>query len=156
MARRVFFSFHFERDIWRVNQVRNSNVVAGTEAAGFFDHSEYEEAKRKGINAIKGKIREKLAGTSVTVLLLGRETASRPYVLYEIEKSAEQRNGFVGIFIDHLKNQKGATDRWLFRPDVPTLPRGFEMRTYDWDKDIVRLRKEIEAAGRRSDKMRGI
>ena len=29
MARRVFFSFHFENDIWRVNQVRNANVVAG-------------------------------------------------------------------------------------------------------------------------------
>jgi hypothetical protein len=24
MARRVFFSFHFQNDIWRVNQVRNA------------------------------------------------------------------------------------------------------------------------------------
>ena len=23
MARRVFFSFHYQRDIWRVNQIRN-------------------------------------------------------------------------------------------------------------------------------------
>ena len=49
MARRVFFSFHYDRDIWRANQVRNCNVVAGTDVAGFFDHSEYEEAKKKGM-----------------------------------------------------------------------------------------------------------
>lgn len=29
MARRAFFSFPFERDIWGTNQVRNSNVVHG-------------------------------------------------------------------------------------------------------------------------------
>ncbi len=46
MARRVYFAFHFERDIFRANQVRNSNVVAGPDRAGFYDHSEYEEAKR--------------------------------------------------------------------------------------------------------------
>jgi hypothetical protein len=47
MARRVFFSFHYDRDIWRANQVRNCNVVAGVDVAGFFDHSEYQEAKKK-------------------------------------------------------------------------------------------------------------
>ena len=45
MARRVFFSFHFE-DSWRANQVRQVNVVYGTDIAGFYDHSEYEEEKR--------------------------------------------------------------------------------------------------------------
>ena len=48
MARRVFFSFHYDNDIWRANQVRNANVVAGSDIAGFFDHSEYEEAKKAG------------------------------------------------------------------------------------------------------------
>ena len=36
MARRVFFSFHYDNDVWRANQVRDSNVVAGMEVAGFF------------------------------------------------------------------------------------------------------------------------
>ena len=27
MARKVFFSFHYERDAWRVAQVRNSNII---------------------------------------------------------------------------------------------------------------------------------
>ncbi|MDL1957599.1 MAG: TIR domain-containing protein [Candidatus Desulfofervidus auxilii] len=28
MARRVFFSFHYERDVWRANVVRNTIVLA--------------------------------------------------------------------------------------------------------------------------------
>ena len=36
MARRAFFSFHYQNDIWRVWNVRNSWVVNGTrEAYGF-------------------------------------------------------------------------------------------------------------------------
>ena len=47
MARRVFFSFHYERDIWRANVVRNSWVTQDREAAGFWDASLWEEAKKK-------------------------------------------------------------------------------------------------------------
>ena len=40
MARRVFFSFHYERDHWRANVVRNSWVTKDRESAGFFDAGE--------------------------------------------------------------------------------------------------------------------
>jgi len=56
MASRVFFSFHYDGDIWRANQVRNSNVVAGIDVAGFFDRFEYEEAEKKGVGAIRRMI----------------------------------------------------------------------------------------------------
>ena len=39
MARRVFFSFHYQRDIWRVNQIRSIPNVTGCSAAGFQDAS---------------------------------------------------------------------------------------------------------------------
>ena len=93
MARRVFFSFHYDRDVWRANQVRNCNVVAGADAAGFFDHSEYEEAKTRGSDGIKRMILRNLRYTSVTVVLIGTETASRPWVKYEIAQSIAQQNG---------------------------------------------------------------
>jgi hypothetical protein len=109
MARRVFFSFHFDKDIWRANQIRNSNVAAGSDVAGFFDHSEYTEAKKQGADGIKRMINRHLKNTSVTVVLIGRETAGRPWVKYEIAKSVEQNNGLLGIRIHHLKNQKGET-----------------------------------------------
>lgn len=47
MAKRTFFSFHYQRDIWRVNVVRNSGVVIGSSAAGFHDASLWEEAEKK-------------------------------------------------------------------------------------------------------------
>jgi hypothetical protein len=105
MARRVFFSFHYDNDIWRANQVRNSNVVAGSDVAGFFDHSEYEEAKRAGAEGIRRMILRHLNNTTVTVVLIGTETANRPWVKYEIEQSINRKSGLLGVYIHHLKNQ---------------------------------------------------
>lgn len=48
MARRVFFSFHYENDINRSMTVRNSWVTQGKEAAGFIDKAEFEQIKRQG------------------------------------------------------------------------------------------------------------
>ena len=54
MARRVFFSFHYDRDIFRVSQVRNSGVITSSyESAGFIDHADWESLERQGGEAIK-------------------------------------------------------------------------------------------------------
>ena len=152
MARRVFFSFHYDRDVWRANQVRNCNVVAGTDIAGFFDHSEYTEAKKKGREGIERMISRNLRNTSVTVVLIGKETANRPWVRYEIKKSIEQDNGLLGIRIHHLKNQHRESDWW--QGPTPHVPDDVEFPVYDWDGDLDRFRKAIEAAGKRSDALR--
>ncbi len=152
MARRVFFSFHYSNDIWRANQVRNCNVVAGTDIAGFFDHSEYEDAKKKGHDAIKRMILNNLDGTSVTVVLIGKETANRPWVRFEIEESIKRKNGLLGIYIHHLKDQKGNSA--FFSGSKPTVPWGIDFPAYDWDGSLERFRREIEAAGKRSDALR--
>jgi hypothetical protein len=150
----VFFSFHYGNDVWRANQVRNSNVVHGADVAGFFDHSEYLEAKKKSDEGIRRMILRHLKNTTVTVVLIGKETAERPWVRYEIAKSVEQGNGLVGVRIHHLKDQKG--DSAWFAGDTPAVPRGVEFPVYDWDKDTKRFAAEIEAAGRRSDRFRGV
>jgi len=152
MARRVFFSFHFHKDVWRANQVRNCNVVAGSDIAGFFDHSEYTEAKKTGPEGIRRMISRHLKNTSVTVVLIGKQTADRPWVRYEIKKSVEQDNGLLGIRIHHLKNQKRESDWWP--GPTPSVPAGVGFPVYDWDRDLDRLRKAIEAAGKRSDALR--
>src|SRR3989344_7665746 len=147
MARRTFFSFHFDRDVWRANQVRNSNVVAGADTAGFFDHSEYEEAKKAGADGIRRMILKHLKNTSVTVVLIGSETADRPWIKYEIDQSIAQKHGLLGIYIHHLQDQNGNTSS---RGAKPTVPYGVEFPAYDWDRDLDRFSREIEAAGRRS------
>jgi hypothetical protein len=151
MARRVFFSFHYTGDIWRANQVRNSNVVAGADTAGFFDHSEYEEAKKKGKEAIEKMILKHLDNTTVTVVLIGAETASRPWVKFEIAESEKRKNGFLGIRIHHLKNQDGQTS---YPGPKPSVSAGVVFPDYAWDGNLDRFRSEIEAAGKRADAWR--
>jgi MTH538 TIR-like domain (DUF1863) len=53
MARKVFFSFHFERDSWRVGNVRSSRVITGLEKSPFLDAAAWEQIKRKGDQAIQ-------------------------------------------------------------------------------------------------------
>lgn len=108
MARRVFFSFHYQY-VWKVNQIRNIPNVTGTAAAGFQDASLWEEAKAKGDKVIKGMIDDALKNTSVTVVFVTYGTTNRKYINYEIEKSLERGNGLVAVQIHHLKDQNGNT-----------------------------------------------
>jgi len=111
MARRVFFSFHYERDVWRAFIVRNSWVTKGNfESAGFIDAVEFEKIKRKGDESIERWINEQLEGTSVTVVLIGSETYLRDWVRYEIIKSFDRGNGLLGVYIHNIKNQFEMTD----------------------------------------------
>lgn len=111
MARKVFFSFHFERDIWRVGQVRNSWLTKpDRESAGFWDKVKWEEVQREGEEAIKRWINNSLNGTSVTVVLIGAETSTRKWVRYEIKRSYERGNGMLGIYIHNIKDSSGKTD----------------------------------------------
>lgn len=134
MARRVFFSFHYERDIWRASQVRNCWITKpDRETAGFWDAASWEAVKRKGDDAIKRWINAQLDGTSVTVVLIGAETASRPYVQYEIQKSWDRDNGLMGIYIH---NQKDTNQRTDVSGADPFVAMGFTgIKTYDWVND---------------------
>lgn len=127
MVRRAFFSFHYERDIWRSNVVRNSWVTKDRESAGFWDASLWEKTKLKGENALKRLIDEGLKNTSVTVVLIGRETAYRKWVLYEIEQSRYKGNGLLGIYIHGIKDQHGETD---FKGPNPFKKLYIEKRWY--------------------------
>jgi hypothetical protein len=149
MARRVFFSFHYERDIWRASQVRNSWVTKGNgELAGFWDGASWEEVKRSGEDAVKRWIRKQLELTSVTVVLIGTETASRRYVQYEIEQSSEKGNGMMGVYIHQMKDRDGRTD---YKGSDPFPKMGLKnVTTYDWvsDNGYDNLGKWIEDASK--------
>jgi len=156
MGRRVFFSFHFERDIWRVNQVRNSWVTQEREAAGFVDAAAFEEVKKGGEAAIHRWIDANLHGTSVTVVCIGAETGQRAYVLYEIQQSVARGNGLLGVRIHNIKNMSGQTDHAGANPFAQVtdtrsswrLPLSESVPVYDWvsDNGYANLGKWIEAA----------
>lgn len=111
MARKVFFSFHYDRDIFRVSQVRNSNIIKGQyQQTQFLDHADWEAVRRNGDASIKRWIDGQFEGSTVTCVLIGNETNSRKWVHYEIEKSIERKNAILGIYIHEMKSINGATD----------------------------------------------
>jgi hypothetical protein len=111
MARRVFFSFHYERDVQRASVVRNHWVTkASAEAAGYIDKAEWQEIEKGGKKAIEKWISDQLKGTSVTVVLIGPETSSREWVKYEVQQSYAKGNGLLCVHIHNIKGFDGKTD----------------------------------------------
>ncbi|GAA3893222.1 TIR domain-containing protein [Leifsonia kafniensis] len=139
MARQVFFSFHYARDISRVNIVRKSGFLQ--DETGFIDHSLWEKSKLQGKSALQKLIDDGLKGASVTAVLIGKETAGREWVNYEIEKSWNEGMGVVGIRIHNLKNLQGIADSAGANPfDSFTIKKGTEslskhVKVYDWVND---------------------
>lgn len=117
--RRVFFSFHYQNDIWRVNQIRNSwryQHEGQREAEGFFDGSIWERSKRTSDDSLKSLIREGLKNTSVTCVLAGSETHTRRWVRYEIALSIVKGNGLLVVRVHNMKNQAGYTSQAGLNP----------------------------------------
>jgi hypothetical protein len=148
MARRVFFSFHYQQDVWRVNQIRNIPNVTGAAAAGFADSSLWEEAEKKGDATIKKLIDEGLANTSVTVVCIGYKTAGRKYIDYEIEQSIKRGNGILGVKIHHLKDKNGNTGP---EGDTPSKLTGGGYKVYKYS-DHKELGEWIEKAAKDAGK----
>lgn len=137
MARKVFFSFHYERDAWRAGQVRNCNLLAEEDQYGYIDAVDWESIERQGQKAIERWINGQLKDTTVTAVLIGTETADRPWVRYEIVESWNRGNGIVAIWIHNVKDQYRETVVKGRNPlDEIQLPDGTPLssvcKTYDW------------------------
>lgn len=148
MARRVFFSFHYQRDIFRINQIRSIPNITGCAAAGFQDASLWEEAKKKSDAAIQKMIDDALNNTSVTVVFIGNQTANRKFINYEIKQSIARGNGIVGIQIAHLKSINGEADTQGETPKL-LVDNGFKIYKYvDHEKLASRIEEAAKAAGK--------
>ena len=111
MPRSVFFSFHYQRDIMRVQQIKQHYVTKGNYTeAGFFDGSLEEKAKKDGDEAVKRLINTGLSGSTVLCVLIGNQTYTRRWVDYEIFKAIEWGMGIFGIRIHQLIDPKQGAD----------------------------------------------
>jgi Thoeris protein ThsB, TIR-like domain len=104
MARRVFYSFHYKPDVFRVSQVRNIGSIEANRPA---TDNDWETVKSGKDPAIKRWITEQMKGRSCTVVLVGQNTANRKWINHEIIKSWDEGMGVVGIRIHGLKNSDG-------------------------------------------------
>ena len=160
--RRVFFSFHYARDVWRVSKVRNSWLIRPeNQATPFLDAVAWEQVKRQGRENIERWIQNQLNGTSVTVVLIGAQTSLREWVQYEIVESHNRRNGLLGIYIHNIQNQFRSTDAkganpfdgfYITNSDQTQTYLSSIYPTYDWviDNGRQNIGTWIEAAAIRA------
>lgn len=120
MARKIFYSFHFDNDVMRVQQVRNMGVVEGNTPVS---PNAWEEVKKKGDSGIEKWIDDNMDGKSCVIVLIGEKTHERKWVKYEIKKAFEENRGLFGIYVHNLicpnngKGKKGENpfDQFTFR-----------------------------------------
>lgn len=108
MARRCFYSFHYQPDNWRASTVRNIGTIEGNQPATDNDW----ESVTGGADPeekIKRWIAAQMQGRTCTIVLVGSGTAKRKWINYEIIKSWNEGLGVVGIRIHGLKDRFGQT-----------------------------------------------
>lgn len=145
MARQTFFSFRYKADNWRAGIVRNSWVTKVKEGkpSGFFDSAEWEEVKKKTDSEIEKWISKQIDGTSVTVILIGADTANKKWIDYELISSRKRGNGLLGIYIHQLKDKSEKTttkgvnpfDTWEATVNGAKVRFSSIYKTYDWVDD---------------------
>ena len=103
----VFLSFHYDRDAHRVQQIINMGAVEGQT---ILSSQDWEAVKNRGKAAIEAWIDEQMKYKTAVVVLVGKETATRDWVLYEIAKAWDEKRALVGVRIHGLKDLAGKTD----------------------------------------------
>lgn len=108
MAKSVFYSFHYDNDAWRVQQIVNMGALEGQV---ILNAQEWEAVKKKGDAAIQDWIDKQMSYKKAVVVLIGSGTAARPWVQYEIKKAWNENKPLVGVRIHGLADSSGNTDR---------------------------------------------
>lgn len=143
MAKRnVFYSFHFNNDVFRVQMIRQMGVLAGDEPVSA---NTWEEIKRTD-KGVEEWINKNLDRKTCLIVLIGSETAERKWVKHEIKRAWERDIPIVGVYIHNLKcartgyGTKGSNPFSAFtfkRKDGTTYtPKVFNPDTSNAYKDI--------------------
>ncbi|MET0344114.1 MAG: TIR domain-containing protein [Polyangiales bacterium] len=118
MSRHVFYSLHYDADRTRVDLVRGlAGLVANLEAKP----SDWATLKRSGDFAIKRWFEQQIRGRSCTIVLIGAETKTRPWVQHEIARSWALKLGVLGVHVHALKDAKGQQTTKGESPFEPAL-----------------------------------
>ena len=138
----VFYSFHFDNDVFRVQQIRNMGMIDGNEPTS---PNDWEQVKRGGNATIERWIDDNMKYRRCVVVLVGSETATRTWVKYEIKKAWLEKRGLLGIYIHNLKcprtgvSSKGPNpfDNWTVgHQSMSSLVSCYDPSTYDTYGDI--------------------
>ncbi len=128
--RQIFYSFHFDNDVFRVQQIRNMGALEENKPVS---PNDWETVKKGGDAAIEKWIDDNMKNRSCVVVLIGEDTHKRPWVKYEIKKAWTDGKGLLGIHINNLKDPKTGTcskgtnpfDQFTFKDNkgnIKTIP----------------------------------
>lgn len=104
----VFYSFHFDNDVMRVQQVRNIGSIEGNSPT---TPNEWEKLKRSGNSAVEKWIDDNMKYKRCVIVLIGEETYNRPWVKHEITKAWNDGRALLGIHIHNIKCPRNGTSR---------------------------------------------
>lgn len=102
----VFYSFHFDNDVMRVQQIRQMGMIDGDEPVS---PNDWETVKRGGSAAVERWIDDNMKYKRCVVVLIGTETHARPWIQHEIRKAWTDNRGLLGIHIHNLKCPRQGT-----------------------------------------------
>lgn len=133
--RQVFYSFHYQKDAMRVQQIRNMGALEGNVPVS---PNEWEQVHTGGERAIKKWINAQMRYRSCVIVLIGEETFRRKLVRYEILKAWKDGKGLFGIYIHNLKcPREGACEMGPNPFDLFSFPDGSKLseviKCYDPD-----------------------
>lgn len=97
----VFYSFHYERDANRVQLIRQMGLIEGQR---ILNSQDWESVRAGGRSAIANWIDEQMKYKTAVIVLIGRETALRPWVQYEVQKAWDAKKPLLGIRIHGLSS----------------------------------------------------
>ncbi len=128
MTRKVFYSFHYDNDVFRVQQIRNIGILEGNPPT---TANQWEHLKQKGDEAVQKWIDDNIHGKSCLIVLIGEETASRKWVQYEIVKAWNDGKGVLGIYVHNLKDPNTGIGKKGLNPfDKIKLDNGEKLSKY--------------------------
>jgi hypothetical protein len=102
------------------NDVRNSSVRMKPANQRRFDEGRVSE------EAIRRVLRMKISWASTVVVLVGKETHTRPWVNWEIEQAHKQGKQIIGVY------ERGGTDAPL-----PSALEHYGTRIVSWNSDSI-------------------
>lgn len=102
--KKCFFTFHYKPDNWRVSQVKQMGAVEGQP---LLSSNKWEDVEDGGDDAIEDWIADNMSGKDCLVVLVGKNTAGRKWVKYEIKKAWKDGLGVCAIYIHNLKDNDG-------------------------------------------------
>ena len=128
MTKSVFFSFQYDPDNWRVQEVMNMGAISGEP---LFTPQDWEKVRRETDKAIKDWIRRQMLYTKAVTVLVGATTYKSHWVNYEIRKAWNDKRPLLGVRIHGLLDKDGRTASYGQNPFTQiNLPSGKTIADY--------------------------